>query len=66
MPASKPQDIRNVIFLGHGGSGKTTLGEAMLFAAKVTSRFGSVADGTTVLDWSEIAKERKHLSLIHI
>jgi len=60
MPASKPQDIRNVVFLGHGGAGKTTLGEAMLHAAKVTTRFGSVNDGTTVLDWSDIARERKH------
>ena len=38
MAASKPQDIRNIAFLGHGGCGKTTLGEAMLFAAKVTTR----------------------------
>ncbi len=60
MPASKPADIRNIIFLGHGGVGKTTLGEAMLFATKVTTRFGSVSDGTSVLDFSDLEKERQH------
>ena len=60
MPASKPQDIRNIALLGHGGSGKTTLGEAMLHAAKVTGRLGSVDDGSSHLDYSDIEKERKH------
>ncbi|MBN1554430.1 MAG: elongation factor G [Phycisphaerae bacterium] len=60
MPASKPADIRNIVFLGHGGAGKTTLGEAMLFAAKVTTRMGSVNDGTTTLDSGDLEKERQH------
>jgi len=60
MPASKPQDIRNIVLLGHGGSGKTTLGEAMLHEAKVTGRLGSVDDGTSHFDYSDIEKERKH------
>ena len=60
MPASKPQDIRNIVFLGHGGAGKTTLGEALLHAAKVTGRLGSVDQGTSHLDWSDIEKDRKH------
>jgi len=60
MSAAKPQDIRNLILLGHGGTGKTTLAEAMLHAAKATSRFGSVDDGTTLLDHTDIEKERKH------
>jgi elongation factor G len=46
--------------MGHGGSGKTTLGEAMLHQAKVTSRLGSVDDGTSHLDYSDIEKDRKH------
>ncbi|MFB3892558.1 MAG: elongation factor G [Phycisphaerae bacterium] len=58
--ASKPQDIRNIVFLGHGNAGKTTLGEAILFAKKVTSRLGSVADGTSILDHTDIEKERQH------
>jgi len=60
MPASKPQDIRNIVLLGHGGAGKTSLGEAMLHAARVTGRLGSVDDGNSHLDWSDIEKERKH------
>ncbi|MCE5277784.1 MAG: GTP-binding protein, partial [Planctomycetaceae bacterium] len=60
MPVSKPQDIRNVALLGHGGAGKTTLAEAMLHAAKVTGRLGTVDDGTTHLDFTDIEKERKH------
>jgi elongation factor G len=60
MPASKPQDIRNLVLLGHGGAGKTTLGEAMLQAAGVSNRLGSVDDGTTLLDYTDIEKDRKH------
>ena len=60
MPASKPQDIRNIVFLGHGGAGKTSLGEAMLHAAKVSNRLGSVDDGSSLLDYSDIEKERTH------
>jgi elongation factor G len=44
------EDIRNIAIIGHGGSGKTSLAEAMLFAAGVTNRLGSVAAGNTVSD----------------
>ncbi|MBP7175231.1 MAG: elongation factor G [Thermoclostridium sp.] len=43
--------IRNICLLGHGGAGKTTLAEAMLFDAKATDRFGSVVSGNTVMDY---------------
>ncbi len=60
MPASTPQDIRNVILMGHGGSGKTTLADAMVYAAKVSSRFGSVDDGSSFFDTSDIERDRQH------
>ncbi|MBP5744300.1 MAG: hypothetical protein J6W44_05295, partial [Oscillospiraceae bacterium] len=40
-------NIRNIALMGHGSEGKTTLTEAMLFAAGMTDRQGKVEDGTT-------------------
>ena len=40
--------IRNVVLLGHGGCGKTSLAEAMLYVAGATDRHGKVSDGNTV------------------
>ena len=45
------KDLRNVALLGHSGSGKTSLGEAALFATKATTRMGNVSDGNTVSDY---------------
>jgi len=50
MAAAELDKLRNVGILGQGGSGKTSLGEAMLFAAGATQRLGRVQDGTSVLD----------------
>jgi elongation factor G len=51
--------IRNVALVGHRGSGKTSVNEALLFEAGVTNRLGSVADGTTVSDSAPDEKARE-------
>lgn len=52
------KDIRNVALLGHSGSGKTSFAETMLFEAGAISRRGTVEEGTTVSDYTDIEKER--------
>lgn len=45
--------IRNVVLLGHGGSGKTSLVEAMAYVSGLTGRLGKVTDGTTISDYDK-------------
>jgi elongation factor G len=58
----EPGKIRNVAVVGHRGTGKTSLVEAMLFQAGAINRLGTVEAGTTVCDWDE-DEQRRQMSL---
>ena len=68
MNPYETKDIRTIVLLGHGASGKTSLVESMLFKAGATMRLGSVEDGTSVADYDADAKEKRHTidsSILH-
>jgi elongation factor G len=62
MKAYRPEQIRNVGLFSHGGAGKTTLAEAMLFNAGAIGRLGRVEDGSTVSDY-EPEETRRTISV---
>jgi len=56
------EQLRNIVLLGHGSSGKTSLAEAMLYSSGVINRMGEVEEGTTVADYDE-EERRRNISL---
>ena len=62
MPAQEPGKIRNIAVVGHRGTGKTSLVEALLFQSGAVNRLGTVEQGTTVSDWDD-DETRRQMSL---
>jgi len=58
MTSLDPAHVKNIVLLGHAGSGKTTLAECMLFEAGLTTRRGTVEERNTVADFYELEQER--------
>lgn len=59
MKVYRTDEIRNVVLLGHGGCGKTSLVEAMAYVSGATTRMGKVADGNTISDFDKEEQKRK-------
>ena len=59
MKTYKCRNIRNIAVAGHGGSGKTSLAEALMFVSGGIDRMGKVADGTSVCDFDPDEIKRK-------
>ena len=62
MKSYKTENIRNVGLFGHGGGGKTSLAEAMLFASGAINRLGKVEEGTTTSDYDP-EETKRHISV---
>lgn len=59
MQVYRTDEIRNVVLLGHGGSGKTSLVEAMAYVSGATNRMGKVTEGNTISDFDKEEQKRK-------
>ena len=60
MKQYKLQDIRNIGFVGHGGSGKTSLAESVLYLTGVSERLGKIGDSSSIMDYDPGEIKRGH------
>ena len=60
MPSYTTGDIRNIVLVGHGGCGKTSLIDSMLFASGTINHKASVTDGSSASDFEKEEKEHGH------
>ena len=54
------ENIRNVALIGHGGAGKTSVAEAILYISEVSDRLGKVGDNTSIMDYDPNEVKRGH------
>ena len=59
MKVYRTDEIRNVVLLGHGGSGKTSLVEAMAYVSGATNRMGKITDHNTISDFDKEEQKRE-------
>ena len=59
MKVYRTDEIRNVVLLGHGGSGKTSLAEAMAYVSGATNHMGKITDGNTISDFDKEEQKRE-------
>src|SRR3954463_13347603 len=60
MPTRPAADIRNIVLVGAGASGKTSITERLLFSTGTIKRLGTVAEGNTVSDYTDEERHHKH------